>query len=99
MSNSSPDPLQARKAAQPVERPLSYTEEIEPTRLSEAEKYFALCIPKAFLVSEGVYSPKRSEGLTKGEQLNGYYLLWLRLDGAIRPLSLVKLKAASFLAK
>ena len=70
MSNSSPDPLQARKAAQPVERPLSeikYTEEIEPTRLSEAEKYFALCIPKAFLVSEGVYSPKRSEGLAKGE--------------------------------
>ena len=70
MSNSSPDPLQARKAAQPVERPLSeinYTEEIEPTRLSEAEQYFARCIPKAFLVSEGLYSPKRGEGLTKGK--------------------------------
>ena len=70
MSNSSPDLLQARKAAQLVKRPLSetnYTVESEPTRLSEAEEYFALCIPKAFLVSEGVYSPKRSEGLTKGE--------------------------------
>ena len=63
----------ACKAAQPVRQPLSefeaeYREESHPTSLSEAEDYFRICTPKAFLVSDGAYSPKRSEGLAKGEQ-------------------------------
>ena len=52
-----------------MERPLSamYTEESHPMRLSEAEKYFGLCIPKVFRVVEGFYSPKGSEGVEQGE--------------------------------
>ena len=37
-------------------------------RLSEAEEYFGLCIAKVFLVSEGDYNSKGSEGLAKGEK-------------------------------
>ena len=57
MSNSSQRPMSE----------VTYTEETRPTRLSEAEQYFGLGIPKAFLVSEGVYSPNKREGLAKGE--------------------------------
>ena len=62
----------ACEAAQSVKQPLSeeirYTEESHPSyRLSKAEEYFGLFIPKVFLVSEEVYSPKRRKGLVKGE--------------------------------
>ena len=85
MSNSSSPPVQqACKTARSVKLPLSvkYTEETLPTRLSEAEEYFGLCIAKVFLVSEGDYNSKGSEGLAKGEKID-VYLLFVRVSSGL----------------
>ena len=71
--NSSPPRHESRprKAAQLLEEPpnaiIKYTEESSPMSLDGAMKYFSSCLPKAFRVSEGVYSPKGRAGVAKGE--------------------------------
>ena len=65
-----PKPL-ACGAAQPVKRPpdvaIKYTEESSPMCLGVAMGYFGSCLTREFRVEEGVYSPKGSEGVVKGE--------------------------------
>ena len=64
-----PKPL-ACGAAQPVKRPpdvaIKYTEESSPMCLGVAMGYFS-SLPREFCVNKGVYSPKGSEGVVKGE--------------------------------
>ena len=60
-----------RKSAQLVELPLNamkYGEESRPLKLRKAMGYFSSYLPKAFRVSEGVYSRKGREELAKGEE-------------------------------
>ena len=67
MNQSPPRPkAQPRKAAQP-DALMKLTEESPPMRLNEAMKYFSSYLPKAFRVSEGVYSRKGRKEVSTGE--------------------------------
>ena len=62
-------PPRPRKAAQ-LSRPLKaeLTQESPPTTLCKAIEYFGPSLPMAFVVTEGDYRPRGSEGMAEGEE-------------------------------
>ena len=65
-------PPRTREAAQLLNRSLKavprVTQENHPTSLREAMRYFGPSLPKAFVVTEGCYSPGGSERMAEGEE-------------------------------
>ena len=58
----------SKKLNSPGPRHAEFTQESPPTTLCKAIEYFGPSLPKAFVVTEGDYSPRGSEGMARGEE-------------------------------
>ena len=58
----------SKKLNSPVPRHAEFTQESPPTTLYKAIAYFGPSLPKAFVVTEGGYRPRGSEGMAGGEE-------------------------------